>query len=96
VGIDPCNKGHGHLGRWQPQMPREMGFDISTFAFDFGKSRGVTNIFALLGCLFLHTPPTALIVDEVLRYIAVIEFLARRCFKVPEHVSLVSIDDNSD
>jgi LacI family transcriptional regulator len=48
----------------------------------------------LLERLFLHTPPTALIVDEASRYIAAVEFLARRGIKVPEQVSLVSTDDD--
>ncbi|MCX6876769.1 MAG: hypothetical protein NTW21_23605 [Verrucomicrobia bacterium] len=39
VGTDHCIKDHDHLGGWQPHMPREMDFDFSTFAFDFGKSR---------------------------------------------------------
>ena len=48
----------------------------------------------LLERLFHHSPPTALIVDEVARYIAAAEFLARRGIKVPEQVSLVSTDDD--
>jgi len=48
----------------------------------------------LLERLFLHSPPTALIVDEAPRYIAAAEFLARRGIKVPEQVSLVSTDDD--
>ncbi len=48
----------------------------------------------LLARLFLHSPPTALIVDEAARYIAAAEFLARRGIKVPEQVSLVSTDDD--
>ena len=48
----------------------------------------------MLECLFLHSPPTALIVDEVPRYIAAAEFLARRGINVPEQVSLVSTDDD--
>ena len=49
----------------------------------------------LLGRLFLHSPPTALILDELPCYIAAAEFLARRGIKVPEQVSLVSTDDDS-
>jgi DNA-binding LacI/PurR family transcriptional regulator len=48
----------------------------------------------LLERLFLHSPPTALIVDESPRYIAAAEFLARRGIRVPEHVSLVATDDD--
>lgn len=48
----------------------------------------------LLERLFRHSPPTALIVDEVARYIAAAEFLARRGIQVPQQVSLVSTDDD--
>ena len=48
----------------------------------------------LLERLFLYSPPTALIVDESARYIAVAEFLARRGINVPRQVSLVSPDDD--
>jgi DNA-binding LacI/PurR family transcriptional regulator len=47
---------------------------------------------ALLERLFRVTPPTALIVEETPRVIAVMEFLARRRIHVPEQVSLVSTD----
>ena len=49
----------------------------------------------LLERLFLHSPPTALIVDEASRYIAAAEFLARRRIHVPDQVSLVSTDGDS-
>ena len=52
------------------------------------------GFYKLLESLFLHSPPTALIVDEAARYIATMEFLARRGIKVPEQVSLVSPDDD--
>jgi len=48
----------------------------------------------LLERLFLHSPPTALIVQEAARYIAAAEFLARRGIKVPQKVSLISPDDD--
>ncbi|MCX6878601.1 MAG: substrate-binding domain-containing protein [Verrucomicrobia bacterium] len=48
----------------------------------------------LLERLFRHSPPTALFIDEAARYIAALDFLARRGIKVPEHVSLVSNDDD--
>jgi len=44
----------------------------------------------LLESLFRHTPPTAMIIDEVAILIATMEFLARRRIHVPEQVSLVS------
>ena len=48
----------------------------------------------MLERLFLHSPPTALILDEMPCYIAAAEFLARRGIKVPEQVSLVFTDDD--
>jgi LacI family transcriptional regulator len=48
----------------------------------------------LLERLFLHSAPTALIVDESARYIAAAEFLARRGINVPRQVSLVSTDND--
>lgn len=48
----------------------------------------------LLERLFRHSPPTALIVDESVRYIAAAEFLARRSINVPRQVSLVSTDND--
>jgi DNA-binding LacI/PurR family transcriptional regulator len=53
-----------------------------------------TGFSELLERLFLHTPPTALIVDEPVRYIAAAEFLARRGIGVPQRVSLVSTNDD--
>jgi DNA-binding LacI/PurR family transcriptional regulator len=44
----------------------------------------------LLESLFLHTPPTAMIIDEVAILIATMGFLARRRIHVPEQVPLVS------
>jgi DNA-binding LacI/PurR family transcriptional regulator len=52
------------------------------------------GFYKLLESLFLHSPPTALFVDEPARFIATMEFLARRGIKVPEQVSLVSPDDD--
>lgn len=50
----------------------------------------------LLENIFSHTPPTALIVDEISRMIATLQFLARHRILVPDHVSLVSPEyDNS-
>jgi DNA-binding LacI/PurR family transcriptional regulator len=49
---------------------------------------------SMLERLFMHSPPTALILDEVSCYIAAAEFLARRGIRVPEQVSLVLTDDD--
>ncbi len=46
----------------------------------------------LLENLFRTTPPTALIIDETPKFIAVMQFLARRRIDVPGQVSLVSPD----
>lgn len=43
----------------------------------------------LLKALFQHTPPTALIIDEIPRFIAAMEFLARHGLHVPDRVSLI-------
>jgi DNA-binding LacI/PurR family transcriptional regulator len=53
------------------------------------------GFYGLLDRLFQHSPPTALILDEVSCYIAAAEFLARRGIKVPDQVSLVSTDDDA-
>lgn len=47
---------------------------------------------ALLESLFRKTPPTALIIDEIGRLIAAMQFLARRHIDVPGQVSLVATD----
>jgi DNA-binding LacI/PurR family transcriptional regulator len=46
----------------------------------------------LLQELFRSTPPTAMIIDEVPKVIAAMQFLLQRGIKVPEQVSLVSTD----
>ncbi len=47
---------------------------------------------ACLSNLFQHTPPTALILDEVSFCVAALQFLGRRGLRVPEDVSLVCTD----
>jgi DNA-binding LacI/PurR family transcriptional regulator len=47
----------------------------------------------LLERLFRSTPPTALIVDESMHFIATMHYLLCRNIQVPEQVSLVSADD---
>ncbi len=44
--------------------------------------------------LFSLTPPTALIVDEIPFFVAIQQFLARRGIRVPDDVSLVSLDND--
>lgn len=45
--------------------------------------------------LFQVTPPTALIIDETPFFIATLQFMASRRFRVPNDVSLMAIDDDS-
>ena len=46
----------------------------------------------LLEALFRHTPPTALLIDEIPNLVATLAFLARHGIRMPEQVSLVSTD----
>jgi DNA-binding transcriptional regulator YhcF (GntR family) len=50
------------------------------------------GLYRLLGSLFCHTPPTALIIDEVPLYLAVEIHLARLGLLAPESVSLLCLD----
>jgi LacI family transcriptional regulator len=50
------------------------------------------GLHAALDSLFRHTPPTALIIDEVPFIPGVLQFLARRGIQVPGQVSLVACD----
>jgi DNA-binding LacI/PurR family transcriptional regulator/DNA-binding transcriptional regulator YhcF (GntR family) len=45
-----------------------------------------------LGSLFQHTPPTALIVDDVIIFPAVVHHLARLGISAPQHVSIACMD----
>lgn len=46
----------------------------------------------ILDSLFRHTPPTALILDEPFLYYAAVQFLMKRCLRVPEDISLICTD----
>lgn len=48
----------------------------------------------LLSSLFRITPPTTLIVAEAQLFIATMQFLAGRCIRVPQEVSLICMDGN--
>lgn len=54
----------------------------------------VTDFHTRLETLFRSTPPTALIVDEVVLYIATMQFLARHRIRVPDDVSLICTDSD--
>jgi DNA-binding LacI/PurR family transcriptional regulator len=53
---------------------------------------GIEGFHAQLEALFHVTPPTALVVDEVMLYLAAQQFLACKRLRVPEEVSLVVMD----
>lgn len=50
------------------------------------------GLYQLLEKLFGTTPPTALIVDEVTHFFAAMAYCVRRGIRVPEQVSLISLD----
>lgn len=55
---------------------------------------GRASFQARLKGLFSVTPPTALIVDEPMLFLATLQFLSRRGIRVPEDVSLVSMESS--
>jgi hypothetical protein len=55
-----------------------------------------TGFVTLLDSLFGATPPTALILDESFLFNAAFHYLAKRGLRVPQDVSLVCTDDDSD
>jgi DNA-binding LacI/PurR family transcriptional regulator len=57
-----------------------------------GWEESIQGFHECLDSLFRVTPPTALIIDEVPLFAAAQQFLARRRLRVPENVSLVSMD----
>lgn len=52
----------------------------------------IEDYHARLETLFRSTPPTALIVDEVVLFLATQQFLAKKRIRVPEDVSLICTD----
>lgn len=57
-------------------------------------NEGIDGFQLQLEKLFHVTPPTALIVDEMLLFVATQQFLARKRLRVPEEVSLVSLESD--
>jgi DNA-binding LacI/PurR family transcriptional regulator/biotin operon repressor len=55
----------------------------------------VEGLYDRLNSLYMHTSPTALIIDEVPLYLAVERQLARRGFLAPGDVSLICLDPGS-
>jgi DNA-binding LacI/PurR family transcriptional regulator len=72
---------------------QEHGCHVSDFNLpDWEESNA--GFHACLASLFHATPPTALIVDEVTYFVAVMQFLLRRGLRVPQDVSMLCTDDD--
>jgi DNA-binding LacI/PurR family transcriptional regulator/ribosomal protein S25 len=56
---------------------------------------GAEGFHTRLNGLFQLTPPTALVVDEMMLYVATQQFLAQKRLRVPEEVSLVVMEDHA-
>jgi DNA-binding LacI/PurR family transcriptional regulator len=54
----------------------------------------IEDYHARLESLFRSAPPTAIIADEVVLYLATLQFLARHRLRVPEDVSMICTDDD--
>lgn len=52
----------------------------------------IKGFHARLESLFRVTPPTALVIEEAMFYVAALQFCAQQGLRVPEHVSLVCTD----
>ncbi len=95
-----------YLCRRHLRLP-EPGLTQAAFLDELGGAGVVTGTYNLpdwgetregfhrcLGALFQVTPPTALIVDEITFFVATLQFLLTRGLRVPEDVSVISIDDH--
>jgi hypothetical protein len=68
---------------------------ISTGAYNLPDwEEDLDGFHRLLGSLFQHTPPTALIVDESIFFVATMLFLQSRRLQVPDDVSLICTDSD--
>lgn len=54
----------------------------------------IADFHTRLETLFHATPPTALIIDEVVFYVATMQFLSRHRIRVPEDVSIICTDSD--
>lgn len=70
---------------------RSRGFPVSEYNLPDWEPT-VDGLHELLESLFRVTPPTAMIVDEAPLFAAVQQFLAARCLRVPNQVSLICTD----
>ena len=59
-----------------------------------GWTETIEGFHARLASLFRVSPPTALIVDEVQLFVAAQQFLAQRCQRIPQDVSLICTDQD--
>jgi DNA-binding LacI/PurR family transcriptional regulator len=82
---------HGNIERLFLEEMRSHGIETGPYNFpDWDETPEGLN--ALLESLFRTTPPTALLIDETPKFIAVMQFLARHHIDVPGQVSLISPD----
>jgi DNA-binding transcriptional regulator YhcF (GntR family) len=83
--------GPGQMERSFIQELRSLG--IATGSYNLPDWEDTKDgLYRLLESLFHHTPPTALIIDEVPLYLAVELHLARRGLLAPGNVSLLCLD----
>ena len=81
----------GNVERLFLEEMRRHGIETGPYNFpDWDETPEGLN--TLLESLFRTTPPTALLIDETPKFIAVMQFLARHHIDVPGQVSLVSPD----
>jgi DNA-binding LacI/PurR family transcriptional regulator len=81
----------GHVERGFIQELESLGIATGSYNLpDWDDTR--EGLYRLLGSLFRHTPPTALIIDEVPLYLAVELHLARLGLLAPKDVSLFCLD----
>ena len=96
------------VGRRQLRLP-QPGLPVRAFLHELaahGIPTGAFNLpdweeskkgfVTLLDSLFGATPPTALILDETFLYNAAFHYLAKLGLRVPQDISLVCTDENTD
>lgn len=81
----------GHPERIFLRSLGEAGIEVSDYHFPHWENTP-EGFHRCLEALFQITPPTALVVQEVVLFAAVQQFLAGRCIRVPQDVSLVCDD----
>lgn len=69
----------------------ECGIAVGDYHFPLWENNK-DGFYRGLASLFMLTPPTALVIQEAVLFAAAQQFLASRCLRVPEDVSLVCTD----